>query len=111
MSKKYNFKKMRDLFANVGDSKSQLALNLIDKIEFMEYTLLELEEKIKADGVVTEMCQGSYSINRANPALQAYNTTIKNYTSAVKQLTELLPDGKMKAEGENLLSFMASEVV
>ena len=54
------------------------------------------------------MCQGSYSINRANPALQAYNTMIKNYTSSIKQLVDMLPDGSKQVEGESLLQFMAS---
>lgn len=108
MSKKNNLKDIRSIFENRRDSKSQLALNLLDKIEFMENTLLELQDEIDKNGTITEMCQGAYSINRANPALQAYNTMIKNYTSSIKQLVDMLPDGSKQVEGESLLKFMAS---
>ena len=77
-----------------------LGLALIDKAEFLEQTLQELQEKITAGGVVTEMCQGAYNIERANPALQAYNITIKNYTAIIKQLNDMLPtDNKKISDG------------
>ena len=37
------------------------------------------------------MCQGNYNIERTNPALNQYNTTIKNFTQCLKQLNDLLP--------------------
>ena len=42
-------------------------------------------------GVVTDMDQGKYKIQRSNPALNTYNVTIKNYQSLVSKLNELLP--------------------
>ena len=54
-------------------------------------TLQELKARVKLDGVVTEMCQGDYTIERENPALKSYNTTVKNYTSVIKQLNDMLP--------------------
>lgn len=71
-----------------------LGLALIDKAKFMEKTLQELQEKINQGGVVTEMCQGAYNIERTNPALQGYNVTIKNYTAIIKQLNDMLPSNK-----------------
>ena len=68
-----------------------LGLSLIDKAIFMEKTLQDLQKEIDENGVLTEMCQGAYNIERANPALQAYNVTIKNYTTVVKQLNDMLP--------------------
>lgn len=68
-----------------------LALALIDKAKFMEETLQDLQKEINDNGVITEMCQGAYNINRANPALNAYNVTIKNYTTVIKQLNDMLP--------------------
>lgn len=68
-----------------------LGLSLIDKAIFMEKTLQDLQKEIDKNGVLTEMCQGAYNIERANPALQAYNVTIKNYTTVVKQLNDMLP--------------------
>ena len=57
----------------------------------MEQTLSKLQAKIEKDGVVTEMCQGSYSIERENPALKSYTSLIKNFSSIMKQITDLLP--------------------
>lgn len=71
-----------------------LGLALIDKAKFMEKTLQDLQNKITKGGVITEMCQGAYNIERANPALQAYNVTIKNYTAVIKQLNDMLPSSK-----------------
>ena len=110
MAKKiYDLKKLKTVFVNLDDSKSQLALSLLNKVEFMEATLQKLQDRIDEQGVVTEMCQGKYNIDRANPALQAYNVTIKNYTSAIKQIADLLPDEAMKVEGEDIFKFIASD--
>lgn len=85
-----DIKKLKALFED-GSSKSILALSLIDKADFMETTLKDLQKKVKENGVVTKMCQGAYNIDRANPALAAYNITIKNYTTIIKQLNEMIP--------------------
>lgn len=109
-AKKYKIEELRAVFEQINDSKSKLALSLLDKAEFMEKTLNTLQEKVNKDGVVTEMCQGNYSIDRTNPALQSYNTTIKNYTSVIKQIADLLPEGTTKQDGEDLLKFIASGI-
>lgn len=84
-----DIKELRKIFEN--EENPGLALMLLDKAEFLETTLLDLRRKVEETGVVTEMCQGSYSIDRENPALRSYNTTIKNYTSIIKQLNDMLP--------------------
>lgn len=99
---------LRKIFEKTNDNKSKLALSLLDKAEFMNETLKLLENKVKLQGVVTTMCQGAYDIERENPALRSYNTTIKNYTSVIKQLVDLLPETANKQVGEDLLKFIAS---
>ena len=106
-----NINDLRAVFENINDNKSKLALSLLDKADFMNKTLLDLEKKVKEDGVVTLMPQGSYAIERENPALRSYNTTVKNYTSVVKQIVDLLPDNLSKQAGEDLMSFIASDKV
>ena len=86
-----DIKHLRKVFEAINDEKSKLALSLLDKAEFLEETLQELKARVKLDGVVTEMCQGDYTIERENPALKSYNTTVKNYTSVIKQLNDMLP--------------------
>lgn len=103
-----NLKALRKVFETTDDSKSKLALSLLDKAEFMNEILLELEAIVKFEGAVTTMCQGSYDIKRENPALRSYNTTIKNYNSVVKQINDMLPENASKQAGEDLLKFIAS---
>ncbi len=106
--KTYKLEELRQIFEKKDDCRSKMALSLLDKAEFMDKTLIKLEAKVNEQGVVTSMCQGSYDIERENPALRSYNATIKNYTSVVKQIVELLPDSSDKQPGEDLLKFIAS---
>ena len=76
---------------NEDEPQGKLGLSLLERAAFMQDELKKLEEKIKEDGSVTEMCQGNYSIDRINPAVNAYNGIIKNYTSVIKQINDLLP--------------------
>lgn len=99
-SKVQDLSVLEDLLKN-----NVLGLALIDKAKFMEKTLQELQEKINKGGVITEMCQGSYNIDRANPALQAYNVTIKNYTTVIKQLNDMLPNNKSTTNMEAFKDF------
>ena len=103
-----DIKSLRTVFENTNDNKSKMALSLLDKAEFLNKTLLDLAKKIEEDGVVTIMIQGSYSIERENPALKSYNTTVKNYSSVIKQIVDLLPESANKQAGEDLLKFIAS---
>ena len=103
--KNIDIKELRKDFEKNNDNKSRLALSLLDKDEFMEETLKKLEQKVKDDGVVTEMCQGNYKIERENPALKSYNTTIKNYTTVIKQLTDMLPVKENEPKDDGFESF------
>ena len=89
---KIDLNSIRKEFEKEDTSKNKLGLALVERAIFMRETLKKLEEKIEESGVVTEMCQGNYSIERANPAIQAYNGTLKNYTSTIKQLVDMLPE-------------------
>src|SRR5699024_2546011 len=87
-----DLKTLKETFEKMDNDKSKLALSLLDEAYFCGNTLNKLKEKVEKDGVVTEMCQGNYNIDRENPALKSYNTTIKNYQALIKQITELLPN-------------------
>lgn len=79
------------IFNKKDDARSTLALSLLDKAEFLEKTLQQLKAEVTISGVITSMCQGNYEIERENPALKSYNTTIKNYTNVIKQINDMLP--------------------
>lgn len=89
--KAVNFKSLKELFNEMDNEKGMFGLALIKEAEFMKTTLTKLRIEMKNKGVVTEMSQGKYSIDRANPALTQYNAMIKNYQSTIKQINDLLP--------------------
>ena len=86
----------------IGKEK-MLSMKKIDykDLKSLEKTFIDMgTDKAKLGLSLTEMCQGSYSINRENPALRSYNISIKNYQSLVKQITELLPKNDISIEDE-----------
>ena len=93
-----NLDELKTMWDKLDTPNSRLALKLLNEAIFMEQTLKELKNETEAKGVVTSMCQGKYNIERANPALQAYNATIKNYNTTIKQLNEMLPKEPQKSD-------------
>lgn len=97
-SKRININSIKETFLTMGTDKSKLGLSLIEEVEFMKKTLIQLKKKIKSEGVVTLMCQGKYDIDRANPALSQYNMLIKNYQSCINNIVNLLPKDETPPE-------------
>lgn len=95
---KIDLKSVKITLENMDSDKGKLGLSLLDEAEFMKYTLEELKKNIAEKGVVTKMCQGSYDIERANPALNQYNSLIKNYNSTIKQVYDILPKEDLASE-------------
>ena len=46
--------------------------------------------------LLQKCASGAYNIERTSPALNAYNITLKNYTSVIKQLNDMLPKAEKK---------------
>lgn len=93
-----SLEELKEVFSQDLTSKNRLGLSLVNEAIFMQQTLRELKEKVRENGVVTEMCQGNYYIERENPALKSYATIIKNYNSTLKQINDLLPIEEEKEE-------------
>lgn len=89
--KKVDYNSIKDSIENLPKDKQELCNNILNELIFMEETLNSLKKEIQDKGVVVDMCQGKYSIQRTNPALNQYNTTMKNFTGCIKQLNDLLP--------------------
>lgn len=90
-TKKVDLISIKATIETLENDKKVLCMSLLNEIIFMQTTLDDLKKQVDEKGVVTKMCQGKYDIERANPALNQYNTLIKNYSSCIKQLNELLP--------------------
>ena len=90
-SKEVDLKSIKMTIDTLENDKKVMCTSLLNELIFMKTTLDDLKKEIEKNGVVTKMCQGKYDIERANPALNQYNTLMKNYSSCIKQLNDLLP--------------------
>ena len=96
-----------ELFDMIPLDRKKLAEKLIDRASFMLVTLEGYEELIVKEGAIVKMTQGTYEIDRENPAARGYNVMIKNYQLVIKSLVELLPDKNGGSVSEELEKFLA----
>lgn len=83
--------RLNDILKNIHESKRKIAKELINNIAFMSVTLQDLQELIKIQGPIVNFEQGSQKMLVENPDQKSYNTMINRFTTATKQLFELLP--------------------
>lgn len=98
MGRKSNFEKrvidkkeeFLQKFDKVCDEYGKVAIDLINNTVFMAVTLEDLCENIRKQGTKIKFQNGrSQSGWQANPDVAIYNTMTKNFSAAVKQLTEM----------------------
>ncbi len=101
-------KKLKRIFKNIPKNKKNLVQKLIDSAAFMTVELTKLENHISVYGVSETYQNGENQYGtKLSTETSAYNTMIKNYTSIIKQLCELLPDGLPGTkEGNALMNFV-----
>ncbi len=101
-------KKLKKIFKNIPKDKKNLVEKLIETAAFMSVELKLLEEHISKYGVSEEYQNGKEQHGtKMSTEASAYNTMVKNYTSIIKQLIELLPDGLPGTkEGNALMNFV-----
>jgi hypothetical protein len=100
--------RLNKLYANLEGNKKEVAEGIIQEAAFMRATLAELKFMIDKTGPIDEMPQGEYSILREHPAVKIYNTMIQRYSTAIKQLTDLLPKESPKVEDDGFDDFVVS---
>ncbi|MCG7410586.1 P27 family phage terminase small subunit [Paenibacillus sp. ACRRX] len=99
IKKEYN--RLKRLLKELPKEKLSAADGVIKRVAFMAITLEDLEDDINDNGTVEEFTQGENTYDRQRPAATIYNATIKNYTNACKQLTDLIPAEKKKTDGND----------
>lgn len=88
--------------------KQSMCLQLISNAVFMEEQLTKLQAEIRENGVVSEYKNGENQWGtRKSPEVDVYNSMIKNYTSVIKQINDILPDAP-SAEDE-LTAFLKAK--
>lgn len=98
-------RRIAKLYKNLPKDRLEITKKLIERAAYMLVSLEEMEKKIASDGLVVEMPQGNYTIERAHPLLQQYNAMVKNYNSTIKQLNESLPPVEVESAGQALMTF------
>lgn len=99
------FKKTKEKLKELTGSKKERATALFKKIEFMDAELQKLQAILKEKGWVETYQNGNNQFGmKKSSESDVYNTLIKNYTSAMKQLDDMLP---AESTGNSLLEDLA----
>jgi hypothetical protein len=96
------------IFSNLSEDTQRTVRPLIDKAAFMSVTLDDLQDEININGVIEQYQNGANQFGvKKSAAVDVYNTMIKNYTSIMKQITELLPkEEPLTKAGDSLKAFI-----
>ena len=82
-----------DTYKAAGKEQQQICLQLILNAVFMEEQLTQLQAQIREKGVKSEYQNGENQWGeKKSVEVDVYNAMIKNYTSVIKQINDLLPD-------------------
>lgn len=104
--KKKDLGRFAEVYEAAPKTAQTLALKLIANAIFMEDQLEKLQETIKNDGPVSEYQNGENQWGtKKSPEVEIYNTMVKNYTSTIKQLGDLL--GPEVGADDELTRFLA----
>ncbi len=107
--KSKELQKLKKIFKDIEPGKRQTVEKLIENAAFMAESLNELQEIIREKGFTEEYQNGAnqYGVKKCSE-VEIYNTMIKNYTSVIKQLVDLLPNGE-DSGGDELLDFISGK--
>lgn len=105
ITKSSEFRKLKKIFADIGDDNKKIVERLIENAAFMAVELNKLQEYISENGCTEEYHNGAnQSGKKKSSEVEVYNTMIKNYSSIIKQLCDLKPETKV--ETDELLEFI-----
>ncbi len=107
---KQEMRKLNKFFKNVPKDKQEMIQGLKEQAAFMYATLMELQEIINDEGPVELFEQGKQRLLREHPASKTYNTMIKNYSSVIKQLIDMLPKEDAKSTEDEFVKFIQRAV-
>ena len=101
--------KLKKIFKDIEPGKRQTVEKLISNAAFMAESLDDLQEIIREKGFTEEYQNGSnqFGIKKCSE-VEIYNTMIKNYSSIIKQLVDLLPNDE-RSGGDELLDFISGK--
>lgn len=103
--------KLNKLFKDMEPKFKKTVQSVIENAAFMAITLRELQEHLNKNGLTCEYQNGENQWGtKKSPEVEIYNTMIKNFISAMKSLTDLLPkDSAQKVIDDGFDDFVSSK--
>ena len=101
--------KLKKIFKDIEPNKQKVVEKLISNAAFMAESLEELQGIIGEKGFTEEYQNGAnqFGVKKCSE-VEIYNTMIKNYSSVIKQLVDLLPNEA--GGGDELLDFISGKI-
>lgn len=101
-------KRLSRLFTKIDTKTKKAVQSLIENAAFMAVTLADLQQTINEIGCVSKYQNGENQWGtKKSPEVEVYNSMIKNYSSVIKQLTDLIPkEPQSKTEDDGFEDFV-----
>lgn len=101
--------KITKMFSEIDIKIKNSVRSLIENAAFMSVTLQDLQDSINKNGVTEEYRNGATQFGiKKSSEVEIYNSMIKNYSSVIKQLTDLLPKEGPKVVDDGFDDFVNS---
>lgn len=106
---KKEIKRISTSFSALNTKTKNTVKSLIENAAFMSITLQDLQNKINRDGVTENYKNGANQFGvKKSAEVEVYNAMIKNYSSVIKQITDLVPKEVPKTPDDGFDAFVAS---
>ena len=105
MTKNEYIDKLNDIYGDISAVNRPKADQLIDRLAEVMQIMDECREDMKKNGLVTEMSQGKYSIERENPHSKIYDAKAKIMISLMGKLDKMQ---EAKTEPDELMQWIGS---
>lgn len=103
---KQEINRIKKLYKDFPKDKSKVLEGLINEVSFIRISLEEIRQDLIKNGLTELFEQGEQSFNRERPEVKIYSNFMKLYSSAMKQLIDLLPPEIKKVEEDALMNFV-----
>lgn len=105
---KKELNKIRRTFKEMPDDVKKLNQKLMYNAAWLAVSLDELTRTIDEDGVTVEYKNGENQFGtKKSPEAEIYTSWSKQYSTTMKQLSDLLPKDIPNNKGDELLEFLA----
>ena len=99
--------KLNRMFKEIEEKKKKTFEKLVINAAFMAISLEDLQKIINEKGYTEEYQNGANQRGvKKCSEVEIYNTMIKNYSSVIKQLTDLLPKDTTKVVDDGFEEFV-----